>query len=142
MAHPQVSAAAAIGRPDRYAGELPVCYIVLRPGAQVALTELLDFISERVPERPARPKELYILDALPITGVGKIFKPALRRDAALRVMAAELEDVPCGSIEAIDGPAGRITVRLQLRTGVDAEHWRSHIAKRLDEYALQWELVE
>ena len=32
-AHPAVALAAAVGMPDAYAGELPVCYVALRPGA-------------------------------------------------------------------------------------------------------------
>lgn len=140
LAHPQVSAAAAVGRPDRYAGELPVCFLVLRPGATVAHEELLQFIAERVPERPARPKEIHVIDALPVTGVGKIFKPALRRDAALRVATAELEGVPCAALEAVDGPGGRIVIRIRLQPGADTEAWRQRIAERLDAFLFQWEL--
>ena len=33
--HPAVALAAAVGMPDAYAGELPVCYVMLRPGAAV-----------------------------------------------------------------------------------------------------------
>jgi len=38
-AHPAVAMAAAVGQPDRYAGELPVCYVALRPGAQATAEE-------------------------------------------------------------------------------------------------------
>ncbi len=33
--HPAVALAAAVGMPDSYAGELPVCYVTLRAGAKV-----------------------------------------------------------------------------------------------------------
>ena len=38
--HPAVALAAAVGMPDAYAGELPVCYVALRPGAQASEAEL------------------------------------------------------------------------------------------------------
>ena len=37
---------------------------------------------ERTPERAAVPVQLYFIDAMPLTAVGKVFKPALRWDAA------------------------------------------------------------
>jgi fatty-acyl-CoA synthase len=36
--HPAVALCAAVGTPDAYAGELPVCYVALRPGATVTET--------------------------------------------------------------------------------------------------------
>ena len=38
--HPAVALAAAVGMPDAYAGELPVCYVALRPGATATEAEL------------------------------------------------------------------------------------------------------
>ena len=35
LAHPQVTAAAAVGRPDAHAGEVPVAYVTLAPEASV-----------------------------------------------------------------------------------------------------------
>lgn len=39
--HPAVTTAAAAGWPDAHAGERPVCFVALRPGAQVGVDELL-----------------------------------------------------------------------------------------------------
>ena len=39
---------------------------------------------------PARPKRIYPIDAIPLTEVGKPFKPALAADAAVRVVTEEL----------------------------------------------------
>jgi fatty-acyl-CoA synthase len=44
------------------------------------------FAEPRIAERPAWPKQYYIVDSIPVTGVGKIFKPALRADAVQRVV--------------------------------------------------------
>ncbi len=81
--HPAVALAAAVGRPDPYAGEIPIAYVTLKLGAQANPQELAQFARERV-ERPAAPAEVVILEAMPLTAVGKIYKPALREDAARR----------------------------------------------------------
>ncbi len=82
--HPAVALAAAVGMPDAYAGELPVCYVVLRPGAQVTSDELRDHAQATIGERPAWPRHFHITDTIPLTTVGKIYKPQLRCDAAAR----------------------------------------------------------
>jgi fatty-acyl-CoA synthase len=89
-AHPAVALAAAVGQPDRYAGELPICYVALRPGAQVTAEELRAFAEPLIAERPAWPKQIVIIDAIPTTSVGKIFKPQLRSDAVQRVVVEEI----------------------------------------------------
>ncbi len=85
-AHPAVALAAAVGMPDAYAGELPVCYVTLRPGAQVTEDELRDHAQQTIGERPAWPKQIHIVEAIPLTSVGKIYKPQLRCDAARRLV--------------------------------------------------------
>jgi len=94
--HPAVQLAAAVGQPDRYAGELPVCYVSIKPGMKATPEELRTFAEPLIPERPAWPKRYYIIDAIPVTGVGKIFKPALRIDSVRRFVT-----------EAIDAAVGR-----------------------------------
>jgi len=75
--HPAVGLAAAVGRPDSRAGETPVLYVQLKAGATASETELLEYASAHIPERAAHPKSVKILQAMPVTAVGKIFKPAL-----------------------------------------------------------------
>lgn len=87
-AHPAVQLCAAVGAPDAYAGELPVAFATLLPGAQVTEEELLAFTAARVDEPPARPKWVAILPTMPMTTVGKIFKPELRELAAKRARSA------------------------------------------------------
>jgi fatty-acyl-CoA synthase len=53
LAHPQVTAASAVGQPDVHAGEVPVAYVTLAPGATVTGDELRDWASQRVPDRTA-----------------------------------------------------------------------------------------
>ncbi|MGI8706552.1 MAG: acyl-CoA synthetase [Sphingomicrobium sp.] len=82
--HEDVDLAAAVGKPDPYAGELPVAYAKLRPDATVDGEALTAFARIHVPERAAVPAEVIIVESIPVTAVGKIFKPALRADATRR----------------------------------------------------------
>jgi len=96
--HPAVLIAAAVGMPDEYAGELPALFVSLRPGHSLTPQQLLDHLAGTIAERPALPKVVHVLDAIPVTGVGKVFKPALRwrvaREALLsRLQALELVGV-------------------------------------------------
>jgi fatty-acyl-CoA synthase len=90
--HPQVVLAAAVGKPDAYAGELPIAYVQLVKGATVTGPELAAFAAARVAERAAAPKEVHILDAIPLTDVGKPHKVKLRHDAAQRTFLAVLRE--------------------------------------------------
>ena len=78
-AHPDVNAVVAVGLPDPYAGELPMAWVVKKPGSTVDSATLLAFCSAEISERAAIPKRIEFLDAMPLTAVGKIFKPALRQ---------------------------------------------------------------
>ncbi|WP_024516557.1 acyl-CoA synthetase [Bradyrhizobium sp. Tv2a-2] len=88
--HPAVGFAAVVGQPDAYAGELPVGYVQLKPGAKVEPGELETWVRERTPERAAVPVQIIPIDPMPLTGVGKVFKPKLRWDAASRVFTSAL----------------------------------------------------
>ena len=92
-AHPAVQICAAVGAPDAYAGELPVLFATLVPGASVSEAELLAFAAERVDEAPAKPKSVTIIEKMPMTNVGKIYKPELRLMAARAVARGIIADV-------------------------------------------------
>lgn len=79
--HPQVGISAAVGMPDEYAGEIPVVFIEPIAGAPVQIEALHAYIKEHIIEPPARPRHVFVVDAIPVTAVGKIFKPALREQA-------------------------------------------------------------
>ena len=78
---------AAVGAPDAYAGEVPVVFATLIPGTHATEAELLEFVCQGVDEPPARPKRVTILETMPMTNVGKIYKPDLRVLAAQAVAA-------------------------------------------------------
>ncbi|MDI1260206.1 AMP-binding protein [Aquabacterium sp.] len=118
LEHPCVAAAAAVGQIDAYAGELPVCYVVLKPEAQESALALADFAKVRINERPAWPKAVYLIQTLPVTTVGKVYKPALRADAASRVLTDVLGPLAGAAFVGVSvvegGPRGlRATVHLK-----------------------------
>ncbi len=90
--HPAVAMAGAIGQPDAFSGELPCAYVELVKGASVTLEELTAHCEAHVHERAARPKYIEVLDELPKTAVGKVFKPDLRARAITRVYDAALSE--------------------------------------------------
>lgn len=97
--HPAVGFAAVVGQPDAYAGELPVGYVQLKPGATVEPGELEAWVRERTPERAAVPVQVIPIDPMPVTGVGKVFKPQLRWDAAQRVFTQVLAPLVARGID-------------------------------------------
>lgn len=112
---PGVALAAAVGRPDSYAGEVPMLFVSARPGADVDLQALADFVQKRVLEPPARPRAVSILAEMPVTPIGKIFRPKLREIAA-RAAACELlaaEGLSTGvEVEAATDPSSGLFLRV------------------------------
>lgn len=92
LAHPEVTAAAAVARPDAHSGEVPVGFVTVGPGATVTGDELTAFAAERISERAAAPKNVTIIDAIPVTDVGKPYKVPLRATAAEHALTETLAD--------------------------------------------------
>lgn len=107
-AHPAVQLCAAVGAPDAYAGELPVVFATLVPGASATEDELLAFTAARVDEAPAKPRSVIVIGQMPMTNVGKIYKPELRAMAAGRVVAAAVAQI-CNELGVAE--AARPSVR-------------------------------
>ena len=68
-------------------------FVQLKPGAAASAEELRAFARERVAERAASPAEVQILPQMPLTGVGKIFKPALRQIAARQALEGAIAEL-------------------------------------------------
>jgi fatty-acyl-CoA synthase len=90
LRHPAVRAAVAVGRPDRHSGEVPVAYVVPADPGRFEEAELLAWASTAIDEPAARPKRIYPMTEIPVTEVGKPFKPALLADAAVRAITEAL----------------------------------------------------
>jgi 2,3-dihydroxybenzoate-AMP ligase len=79
LSHPGVINAAVVALPDPVLGERACAYVILRPGARLTLEALARFLLEdkriakfKVPER------IEVVEAFPLTAVGKVSKQALR----------------------------------------------------------------
>lgn len=110
-AHPAVSAVVAVGMPDPYAGELPMAWVVKKPGADIDSATLLAFCAAEISERAAIPKRIEFIDSMPLTAVGKIFKPALRQRITTMVINEHLEK---------DNIAAKVNVVLEKKRGIVA----------------------
>jgi len=100
LAHPQVREAAVIGRPDPHSGEVPVAYVTLT--GEVSETDLLEWAKAHASEPAAAPKAVHIIEALPVTAIGKTFKPALVADTIQRLIA-ELSPSTVAEVVVADG---------------------------------------
>lgn len=119
--HSAVLLAAAVGRPDAHAGEVPVAYVQLKPGEAVQESELLRFAREHIAERAAIPKAIRIVSAMPLTGVGKIYKPELKLRETEDALAQALRcaGVACVSVKARIDPSRGTRVEIVLEAGAD-----------------------
>jgi long-chain acyl-CoA synthetase len=77
LAHPAVSMAAVIGAPDARLGEEVVAFVSLVDGVSVTPDELVTFAKERLAAHKY-PRQVRIIDAVPLTSVGKLDRKRLR----------------------------------------------------------------
>jgi fatty-acyl-CoA synthase len=135
LADPDVAAAAAVGRPDAHAGEVPVVFVALVPGSRATADELRARAAERVPERAALPQHVEIVDEIPLTAVGKPYKPELRRRAAEQAAREALVGTPVAAhVRAVlsDG-----VVEIQVpHSAADAE-----VRETLARYSWNWNVI-
>ena len=75
--HPDVAMVAVVGVPDQKWGEAVNAVVVAKPGTSPDARALIDLVKARKGSVHA-PKSIEFVDALPMTGVGKIDKKALR----------------------------------------------------------------
>jgi acyl-CoA synthetase (AMP-forming)/AMP-acid ligase II len=80
LRHPDVADAAVIGLPDDEAGEIPVGFVVLRPGAAASPEEIMRFVAGEVAHYK-QIRRLEVIDAIPKSAAGKILRRVLRDSA-------------------------------------------------------------
>ncbi len=135
--HEAVAFAGAIGQPDAHAGELPAAYVELVDGANITAEELRAYAKEHIHERAAWPKHLEILDELPKTAVGKVFKPALRKSAITRIFNGALNDAGLAvEVTSVTESKKRGLVAQLQKTGDVAD---GDVVKALGAFTIPWE---
>ncbi|MBW1989930.1 MAG: acyl-CoA synthetase [Deltaproteobacteria bacterium] len=145
---PDIKMVAAVGRPDAHAGEVPVAYVEIAEGASVTEAEIMDWAKKNVGEKAAVPKEIVITPQIPLTPVGKIFKPALRWDATKRVYEKELAPLLDDLAESVEITVGEhkvhgtiVEIKIKPKTGVDEKTIKDKIAELLARYTLYYEVT-
>lgn len=136
---PAVALVAAVGKPDAHAGELPVAYVQLHPGAQASPESLLQVAAAYIPERAAVPKEIIVLDQLPLTAVGKPQKHLLQIDAARREFKTALASVQgdyAMEVSFVDGG-----LLLEVRVPTNETHCRAKIEGILSQYTVRHQVT-
>jgi fatty-acyl-CoA synthase len=142
-----VKMAAAVGSPDPYAGEVPVAYVELKEGAQITEGEILEYLGKEVGERAAVPKQVFIIPQIPLTPVGKIFKPALRWESIRKVYEAALSPIKemvnkMKVTVAEDKVHGSlVTITITPASGVSEETIREKAGGILAPYTVRYQLV-
>ncbi len=77
LSHGDVAMAGVVGRPDPRLGEEVVAFVSLRPGATVTADELIAHARSRLSPTKS-PREIQLVDSIPLTSVGKLDRKALR----------------------------------------------------------------
>jgi 2,3-dihydroxybenzoate-AMP ligase len=78
--HPNVAEAAVIGMPDRVFGERICAYVALKEGTILTFQELVAYLRSIGASVLQLPERLEIIDAMPLTKIGKADKKALKED--------------------------------------------------------------
>lgn len=139
LAHSDVAFAGAIGQPDAHAGEVPCAFVELIQGGTVTAEELLAHCKVHVHERAAMPKHIEVLDELPKTAVGKVFKPDLRRSAITRIYNEALEKAGIGAtvVSVSDDKKRGLIAQLSNQGASDDE-----VREVLGSFTRPWEWAE
>ncbi len=77
LEHPALEAAGVVGRPDPEKGEEVVGFVSLRPGGEATPEELVAWARQRIGGYQY-PREIHVVDAVPLTNVGKVDRKTLR----------------------------------------------------------------
>lgn len=75
--HPAVAVAGVVGKPDPIKGEEVVAFVQLNPGAEVTPEKLIEFAQGRL-SKYKYPREVRIVESIPLTPVFKIDRKKLR----------------------------------------------------------------
>ncbi|KAI4341353.1 hypothetical protein MLD38_026085 [Melastoma candidum] len=80
LSNPAITDAAVVPYPDEEAGEIPMAFVVRKPGSTITEHQVMDFIAEQVsPYKKIR--RVSFVDSIPKTPSGKILRRELRERA-------------------------------------------------------------
>jgi long-chain acyl-CoA synthetase len=73
-----VAQAGVVGRPDARLGEEIVAFVSLRPDAQATAAELTEYARQHLAANKY-PRQITIVETVPLTSVGKLDRKTLRK---------------------------------------------------------------
>ncbi|XP_045767875.1 4-coumarate--CoA ligase 1-like isoform X2 [Maniola jurtina] len=76
--HQNVLEAAVIGKPDPVSGEIPMAFVVMKPGSNITEQELVDYVAAEVREHMQLAGGVRFIDELPRSPRGKVLRRQLR----------------------------------------------------------------
>ena len=144
--HPAVALAAAVGQPDAYAGELPCAYVTVADdfhGDKSSLPdELRAFAKANVSERAAAPVHVEVLETMPLTAVGKIFKPDLQIRAIERVLTDAIRAAtPSANICVANDNQRGMLASVSLPTSA-SKNTVDAVKKALDQFTISYDISQ
>ena len=129
-----------MGEPDEYAGEMPVAFVVAE-ARRARSTRPSCWPSRRRTSPSARriPSASTLLPALPLTAIGKVYKPALRLRAIERVIIDRLEQAGLGQEVQVAGQdsARGLSLALRATAGASAEV-QTKVRAIMARFAIPW----
>ena len=78
QSHPAVEEAGVCRQADMYWGQVPIAFVVLKPGSTVTTEELLSYTAQKL-ARYKQPRTIYFTKQLPHTSTGKLIRRKLPR---------------------------------------------------------------
>jgi len=143
---PDVQIAAAVGRPDPRVGEVPVVYVQLLEGSALTIEDIKKHLETTVGERAAIPKDVFIIDEVPLTTVGKVFKPALKWETIKKVYQNELQELS-GLAKGVDVQVGEdkihgslATITIQPSPNVSEDEIKKKVDDLLGNYTVRYRM--
>jgi len=97
------------------------------------------FCSKNVHERAAHPKHMTIMNELPKTAVGKVFKPDLRRDAITRTYNEALQkaELEARVVSVLDDKKRGLVAQVELNGAT-----QSSVQTVLGDFVRPWEVAQ
>jgi len=126
---------------------VPVAYVEVAEDSGLTAEAVMAWARDRIGERAAVPKEIYVTDKIPLTAVGKIFKPRLRWDATRRVYEQELKALGDMALSVeVDVAEDKVhgtkaAIRIKQAQGADPEEIRKRVQEILARYTVRHEVV-
>ena len=95
----------------------------LKPGLVTDRQSLFSFAHEHIKERAAVPKEIHIVPEIPLTPVGKIYKPELKKREIKSAIGNQLQnaDIQFNQLEVIDDRNKGLSLEITLKKAEQQE---------------------